>query len=72
VAVYIRCVGDGGIRVQLGDIATYEQACEGDAQEGGTMNLLEHPDLRDGPFTVTGSADAADVWAVAVTDAAPR
>ena len=70
LAVYIRCVGDGVVTVQVGGVVTFTQSCERGIGPG-TRNVIDFADT-DRPLTIVGSVDGPAIWAVAVTEIPPR
>lgn len=71
VAVYIRCVGEGSVVVDVEDTVTFTQPCVHSGEDArGTRNAVEL--YGTGPHTIAGSAGPKAIWAVAVTEIPPR
>ena len=65
VALYVRCVGEGEVVVEIVGAASVEQPCQTDPQDQGTRNTLDVW-ATDG-VVISGSAEMTARWAVAVT-----
>ncbi len=70
LAVYIRCVGDGFVTIEISGVISFTQPC--DSLEGpGTRNTIDFASARR-PLTVIGAMTGTAIWAVAVTEIPPR
>ncbi|WP_407361644.1 hypothetical protein [Microbacterium sp. LBN7] len=65
VALYIRCVGEGDVVVEIIGAAAVTQACQGDPDDPGSRNMLDVGANED--IVITGSAESTALWTVAVT-----
>jgi hypothetical protein len=65
VALYIRCLGEGEVIVEIVGAASVEQPCQTDPDDQGTRNALDV--WATDEVVVSGSAGSTARWAVAVT-----
>lgn len=65
VALYIRCLGEGEVAVEIVDAASVTQPCQTDPDDPGTRNTLDVW-ATDG-VVITGSAENTALWTAAVT-----
>ncbi|WP_162943714.1 hypothetical protein [Arthrobacter celericrescens] len=66
IAVYVRCIGNSEIKIDISGVANFPQNCVNDPEDLGTKNSI---DVRYADkFTITGEADASSIWAIAITE----
>lgn len=65
VALYIRCLGEGTVVVEIVGAASVEQPCQVDSDDQGTRNTLDV--WATDEVVISGSAETTARWAVAVT-----
>ena len=65
VAVYIRCLGEGEVVVEIVDGASMTQQCQTDSADPGTRNTFDV--WATDEVVITGSAENRALWTAAVT-----
>ncbi|KJQ52508.1 hypothetical protein [Microbacterium sp. SA39] len=65
VALYVRCLGEGEVVVEIVGNASVEQPCQTDPEDQGTRNTLDV--WATDEVVISGSAEMTARWAVAVT-----
>lgn len=67
IFIYIRCLGESDLHVEIAGAASFDQKCLTDPGDPGTLNSIDVSYVDE--ITVHGSADNANLWALAVTEA---
>lgn len=65
VALYVRCLGEGKVVVEIVGAASIEQPCQTNPDDQGTRNALDV--WATDEVVISGSAEMTSRWAVAVT-----
>lgn len=67
IFIYIRCFGESDLHVEIAGAAAIDQKCLTDPDDPGTLNSIDVSYVDE--IMVHGSADNANLWALAVTEA---